>query len=166
MEKDLFFLRHAIAIPREAWSRPDEERPLTEAGRKKMVAAVRGMRHLGLEVEAVWSSPLIRAWQTAEIVKAHLPFSGKITSEKNLEPGGSLPALLEKIKSRKEKRMLLVGHEPEMSEWIQDLLGCGSSRTILLKKGALCQLRVVFSRHPPEAQMIFLLQPKALRRLN
>lgn len=165
-QKNLYFLRHAIALPRGTRGIRDEERPLTEEGEKRMIKAAKGMRQLGLSIEVLLSSPLVRAIQTAEIVKEHLGISAAIEIDPELKPGGNLKTFLEKIRKRNRANFLLTGHEPAMSYWIEDLLGCGRTGSILLKKGALCHLQLDFSENPPDVEMRFLLQPKILRNLG
>ncbi len=166
MAIDLYFLRHAIALERGAESISDEARPLTEEGREKMILAVRGMRRLGVEFEALLSSPLLRAVQTAELVKHYLPFKGPVEIEEELEPNGTLRAMLRKLASRKEQSFLLVGHEPMLGSWIRSLLDCGRGSSLQLKKGSLCHL--VLDRPEPGSttELIALLPPKALRLMG
>ena len=166
MPLNLFFLRHAIAVERGTKEFTEAERPLTASGREKMTLAVRGMRRLGIRFEALLSSPLVRAVQTAELVKSHLPFKGSVEIEKDLEPGASLKSLLKKLGDRRENGIMVVGHEPTLSWWIQSLLGFGSSATLSLKKGALCQLILESPALGAPAQLVALLQPRVLRRLG
>ena len=74
---DLYLLRHAIAVDAGTGNFSEEERPLTKEGHEKMIAAVRGMKEANIKVEVLLSSPLKRAWQTAEVVKQYLPFIQK-----------------------------------------------------------------------------------------
>jgi len=162
----LYFLRHALALERGVEGISDEARPLTEEGREKMILAVRGMKRLGVEFEALLSSPLLRAVQTAELVKHNLPFKGPLEIEEELEPSGTLRAMLRKLASREEQSFLLVGHEPMLGSWIRSLLDCGRGSSLVLKKGSLCHL--VLDRPEPgsASALIALLPPKALRLMG
>lgn len=166
MEKSLYFLRHAIAVPRGTVGVADADRPLTEKGRNRMVRAVKGLRSLELSFDALLSSPLLRAFQTAEIVREQLPLNLEIEIEESLKPGGELLDFLKKLRHRPEQNILLTGHEPAMSSWIEDLLGCGKTGSIRMKKGGLCHLHLDFSSNPPEAEMLFLLPPRFARNLG
>jgi len=166
MPLDLFFLRHAVAVERGCDGFAEDERPLTEVGREKMILEVRGLKKWGLGFEVLFSSPLTRALQTAELVKHYLPFKGSIEVENELRPGGSLKALLKKMEGRKEQSFLLVGHEPMLSSWIQNLLGCGRSAGLRLKKGALCHLILDQPDEAAATQLAALLQPRALRLMG
>ncbi len=140
MTLELFFLRHAIAHESGSPNYTEMTRPLTEEGIEKMILEAKGMKKLGIEFDSILSSPLTRAQQTAEIVKKHLLFEGKIETEILLAPGGSFPALLKKMRATKKKKILLVGHEPSLSLWIQELLGFAPKNLVEMKKGALCHL--------------------------
>lgn len=166
MEKDLYFLRHGIAVLRGTPGIRDFDRPLTEEGQKKLIRSVKGMQSLNLVFDAILSSPLVRAFETAEVVVEHLPFGGEIEIEETLRPEGELRDFLSRLKTRPEQRILLTGHEPAMSLWVQALLGCETTGTIRLKKGALCHLKIDLSGNPPWTEMIFLIQPKILRSLG
>jgi phosphohistidine phosphatase len=165
MSTDLYFLRHAVAVKSGFEGHTDEERPLTAQGREKMISAVRGMKKLKITLDALWTSPLIRAVQTAEIVQEHLSFNSEIVIEKLLLPGGSLEELLKKLKPWDEKSVMVVGHEPTLSSWIQDLLGGDPTGSIQLKKGALCHLRLTWVGTRAAPELIALLQPRVLRQL-
>lgn len=163
MAIQLYFLRHAPAVERGSEGFTEEERPLTEEGREKMILAVRGMKKLDVDFDALLSSPLIRAKQTAELVKHYLPFKGSLEIEEELAPGGTLKALLKKLGARSEESFLLVGHEPTLSSWIQSLLGCGSASALQMKKGSLCHLRLESPEAEAGSELIALLPPKFLR---
>lgn len=164
MIHELFILRHGIAVEVGTPGYTEETRELTPEGIEKMILATQGMKRLGIEFDALFASPLKRAQQTAEIVKKYLPFQGKIETEELLCPGSSLPLFLKKLSLRKEKRFMIVGHEPTLSQWAQNLLGCERGNSILLKKGALCHLILHGELPRVKAELVALLQPRALRQ--
>ncbi len=166
MSLELYFLRHAIAVDRDEGDLSDEERPLTEKGRQKMIAAIRGLRQLDLKIDALLSSPLTRAIQTAELVRQHLPYEGALEIQEDLAPSGLLKNFLEKIGERKGKSFLLIGHEPNLSSWIRNLLGCARRGGLLLKKGGLCRLNLEQASESASSELIYLLQPKQLRAMG
>ena len=65
-----YFLRHGIAVEPEAWSGNDFERPLTRDGHTRMEREAKAIAELSLDLDAIVTSPLLRAKQTAEIVAA------------------------------------------------------------------------------------------------
>lgn len=163
MPIEICFLRHAIAAERGSDWPVDAERPLTESGRRKMIAAARGMGRLGLRFEALLTSPLLRAVQTARIVKKYLPFEGSLETAEELEPSGPLRELLRLLKGRRERSFLLVGHEPALSGWIGELLRLGPAASVEMKKGALCRIALERAEAGAAAELLALIPPKALR---
>lgn len=166
MPLEISFLRHAIAAERGSGGVSEEHRPLTDEGRRKMAQAARGMKKLGLRFDALVSSPLLRALQTAEIVQQQLNIEGDLEIEESMRPGGDLSELLISLRGRREKSFLLVGHEPTLSSWIRNLLGCARSSSVELKKGALCRLMLERAEPGTRTELIALLPPKVLRGLG
>ncbi len=167
---DLYFVRHAIAVEPGTEGFSEEERPLTPEGKEKMARAVAGMRSMKIEPELILSSPLVRALQTAEILQAGLSPKGeepvRMEVEKSLAPGGDLDSFLKKLRERDEGGVMLVGHEPTMSSWVQGLLGCDPMGSILLKKGSLCHLHLTWVGTRPVVELVALLQPRMLRQID
>jgi len=163
MTIEIYFLRHAVAAERGGEWSVDAERPLTESGRRKMIAAARGMGRLGLGFEVLLSSPLLRAVQTAQLVKKHLPFGGPLETAEELEPSGSLRELLRLLQGRRERSFLLVGHEPALSGWIGELLRLGPAASVEMKKGALCRIALERAEAGGAAELLALIPPKVLR---
>jgi len=110
-----------------------------------MHRAAQGMRNLGLDFDAILSSPYLRALQTAEVVvQIYKLKADTIYPTNNLLPPASIKKLLNEVHSRfpKSKSILLVGHEPHLTEMISDLLMCDNPLEIDLKKGGLCCLSI------------------------
>jgi phosphohistidine phosphatase len=138
----LFFLRHGDAGDRDAWTGPDEQRPLTQDGGEEMREAARGMQRLKLRVDVVLSSPLVRAEQTASIATEAL--GRPVITDPALAPGCTLEQLAQVlaehagVPAASGYGALLVGHEPDFSAAIAALIGPSGDASITLKKGALC----------------------------
>src|SRR5438093_382543 len=75
---ELVFLRHGLAADREEWKGTDEDRPLTAEGVDRTKEVVRGLRALKVRPDAILSSPLLRARETAEIAKKGLITDAKV----------------------------------------------------------------------------------------
>lgn len=170
MSVQVYFVRHAIAVDHGTEGFSEDERPLTDEGREKMLRAAQGIRALKLIPEVIFTSPLIRALQTAEILQTELSKKGgpdiPVEIEKSLSPGGDLEDFLKKLKERKEEQVTLVGHEPAMSSWVQSLLGCDPTGSIRLKKGSLCHLELTWVGARPIVELVALLQPRMLRQIG
>lgn len=116
----LYFLRHGEADWPD-WKKSDDERPLTERGRKEMGKVADFLCSLEVKVDQIISSPLPRAKQTAEIVAKKLKID--IREDSLLEPGFDQSGLKRILQKFSEKNVMLVGHEPDFSELISALTG-------------------------------------------
>ena len=154
---ELYFLRHGIAADMGPAGQGDAGRPLTKEGIAKMQAGARGMRRLGLRLDALLSSPLVRAHETAAIVARELGPELQLADE--LAPGCDLAQLFALLgEHRAAERVMLVGHEPDFSA----LIGALTGGRVLMKKGGLG--RVDIERLEQGAgTLIWLLPPRVLR---
>jgi phosphohistidine phosphatase len=161
---EIYILRHGIAVERGTKGyQNDSERPLTKEGEEKMYRIAKAILALELEFDLILSSPYVRARQTAEIVAASL--EEEVTLTNFLTPGGNALELIGEINDEKPQRVLLVGHEPDLSQFISVLVtGAGDAR-IELKKGALCKLTTEKLTFGQCATLNWLLTPRQLRGL-
>jgi phosphohistidine phosphatase len=165
---DLYLLRHGIAVNAEDLP-TGADRPLTDKGVKRMRKAARGLRRLGMKFEAILTSPLARAHQTATIVAETLGREAQISVSEALKPDGSADELLSSLKDYNGcASVLLVGHEPLLGETVSYLLGAKKTSNIKigLKKGGLVLIEV--DSLPPRnpGTLHLMLGPKILRRLG
>jgi phosphohistidine phosphatase len=162
---ELYFVRHGLAEERgDAWP-DDSKRPLTDEGMSRMRKAARGLARLGVSVDIVLSSPLVRARQTAELLAAGLQSRPSLVNIDSLAPDGSYPAVIADLEKHARKTCIaLVGHEPMIGELVARLIG--SRHPIEFKKGAVC--RVDLEDLPPAGpgDLRWLLTPKVLRALK
>ena len=121
----LYIMRHGIAVEACDWSGGDNSRPLTPEGETRTREIVHALAKSGdLAADTLWSSPLTRALQTAEIVGEALKLKPQIIPE--LACGADLDALLKAIEKRKEplpERLIWTGHEPDCGRIVSELLG-------------------------------------------
>jgi phosphohistidine phosphatase len=165
---EVYLLRHGVAQDRDPKKYPDDRlRPLTIEGLERMREIVRGMLKIGVEFDAIYDSGFVRARQTAEAVTdAYRIDSRDITATPALEPDhnpNEVLALLETEKSA--KRVLLVGHEPHLSETVAYLTGAKSGSSVDIKKGALCRIDME-SIKKGGGKLVWLLPPKVLRKIR
>ena len=151
----LYFLRHGLADWPE-WDKPDDERPLTEDGKREMYRIAQFLRELNVAPSVVLSSPLPRAWQTAEIAADAIGV--KLREEPALAPGFTATKLRALLKGAKGADVMLVGHEPDFSAAIRTLTG----GTVKLGKGGLA--RVDLDDEATSGRLIWLVPPKIARR--
>ena len=167
---ELYFLRHGIAVDRDDPKYKDDSlRPLTAEGQRKMRRAALGMQALGLKFNAIISSPYLRARQTAEIVAQVYKLKNKtVHLTNNLLPPASIEELLKEVRALfpKSKDILLVGHEPHLTEMISRLLKCDKPLNIDFKKGGLCCLKIGLNPKQPNATLFWLLTPLQLSAIK
>jgi phosphohistidine phosphatase len=173
----LYVLRHGIAVDRgtPGYER-DAGRCLTPEGQEKMEQAARGMAALGLEFDLILTSPYVRARETAEIVARVLGLGAKARNGTAsvpyevcdaLVPGGSRKDLFKRLKEcAADSQVVVVGHEPDLSELIGELIAGDPNTALDLKKGSLAALSFDRPTRPETAFLEWLLTPRQLRMLG
>jgi len=159
------FFRHGPAVPRGTGGIDDPDRPLTPEGRKKTVQAARGVERLDLEFQAVFTSPLPRALETAELLAEILDLPRPRTLDL-LAPGSAARRLLAELSTLKVERPLLVGHEPDLSGAVALAISGGGKVSIDLKKAGLACVDFHRTSPRPEGTLTLLLTPASLRKLG
>lgn len=158
----LYLVRHAIAGERGPEWPDDAKRPLTPRGIVRMKRQVAGLRKLGVEIELVLTSPLVRARQTAQILVAGLEPAPKCRELSVLAPGYSPSKVVSALEAEKSFRSIaLVGHEPGLGELAAWLLGARTPP--MFKKGGV--MRIDVPKLPPEktGRLVWLATPRMLR---
>lgn len=156
----LYFLRHGLAGEPSEWRGNDFDRPLTDEGKERMTRQAATIATLDLELDAVLTSPLMRAYQTAEIVARQLKLLGKLVKDERLGPGFNTQQLAKILAAHpKANALMLVGHEPGLSETIGDLIGGGR---VVCKKGSL--IRVDVNAETLRGELVWSLPPGFLVR--
>jgi phosphohistidine phosphatase len=163
---DLYILRHGIAVNPGTPGIADDERPLTAKGEKRMRQIARGLRALDLEIDRIVASPLVRARATAEIVARELAMRNVVEVANILQTGSSAPAIKRWLRNRPEERLMIVGHNPTLSDLIS-LLVIGSEQPLVcdLKKGGIAALTRA-SAAAELYQVAWIAPPRVFRRIN
>lgn len=122
--RTIMLMRHGHAVD-DAPSLGDDGRWLTEKGRERTRDVARRLAGWKVKPEVIFTSPLVRAVQTAEIVAAVLEHRGAISALAELVVNGRPRTVAQMIHGYEgpEKTMLLVGHEPSLSVLANLLLG-------------------------------------------
>jgi phosphohistidine phosphatase len=166
-EYELYIMRHGLAVTRDVTTVMDDaKRPLTSEGKQKMREIASGLDRMGAEVDWIVSSPLVRAVETAEIVADVLGSKPPLDTCDALKPGGAPEALIAFLAKRpNRRRVLVVGHEPDLSELAARLIGAGRNAHMPFKKGGCCL--VAFSIFPPKSpgRLVWWLPPRVTRKL-
>jgi phosphohistidine phosphatase len=165
----LLLIRHGPAGDREAWralGKDDFLRPLTADGRARTRAAARGLARVADRPQALATSPLARAIQTAD----HVARAFGVEAAEELHavvPAGAPAAVMPWLTARAKLDLVaLVGHEPHLGKLASWLLARTSTPFLQLKKGGACLLDLGARPRAGEARMVWLLTPAQLRRLG
>ncbi|HYW12111.1 MAG TPA: histidine phosphatase family protein [Longimicrobium sp.] len=165
----LLVIRHAVAEERDAFAvtgGPDALRPLTDDGRKKMKAGVRGLKGIVPKLNVLATSPLLRAAQTADIVSREY---GGIESRTvdELSPHQRADALLGWLRSHQlGDTVAIVGHEPHLGFLVGWLLTGRSDSFVEFKKGGAVLLEFDDPPAGGNAVLAWALPPRLLRSLG
>lgn len=158
----LYFLRHASAGSHKADPRKDEKRALDENGIEQCGIVGRALAALDVHVDLAITSPLKRAAQTAALVANEIGYEGKLVMDASLRPEGSYEnfrKLLERSAGR--DAIMVVGHNPNLSEFLARLIGARSGGAVDLKKGAVA--KVEFDQKRPTLE--WCVSPKFVRAI-
>ena len=166
----LYLCRHAIAADATG-SMSDADRALTAEGIRKFREAAKGFVSLEPDISHIFSSPLLRARQTAELLADAFAQTKRDTALEILECLGTaaneraLDNLLHTQRgTRRIRDAVAVGHEPQVSAWLSRLCFAGAASGCEFKKGGIAALEL--ADRGPHAKLLWLLQPKHLRNLG
>ncbi len=161
---DIYFLRHASA-GQSSLAGNDEKRRIDKTGEQQSHDVGWALAALDLKLDAIISSSLARAMQTAEIVAAEIGHKDKIVIEDALRPEASYEEF-EDLLARygKNKAIMLVGHNPSMTEFLNRILtGSDSASFIDFKKGAVAKVEKDESE---TAVLKWCMTPKVVRAIQ
>lgn len=165
---NLLIIRHARAEDRSGSfsSKRDADRRLTDDGRKDMRKAAKGLHEVAPAIDALATSPLVRARETAEIV-AKVFGLREVTELALLAPASEHEALIAWLTEHPaDATVAIVGHEPDLSSFASLLIGAGDRSSLALKKGACCLIEFNDKPGVGNGTLLWLLQPGQLRRIN
>ena len=159
----LYLLRHGIAEPHGTPGVAEADRRLTSKGEERLAQVARGLQRLGIEPDRIVTSPLVRARRTAEIVAELLGLHDRLEIAEELSPGYEAAEIRAWLREREEASLMLVGHNPNLTELLGVLIGvAGQLLPFELKKGGVASLR---SGEGDFYELKWLVTPKLLRGL-
>jgi phosphohistidine phosphatase len=154
MAQQLWLLRHGEAEPHDA--RPDDERRLTDRGREQARAAGCALAALKVEIHLAFTSPKVRARDTARLACEQLGVEP--VEHAALAAGFDVDDALALLgATAPEQRVLVVGHEPDFSQVVHDITG----GRIDLKKGGIAAVRL----DGTSGELVVVLRPRELTRI-
>ena len=156
---DLFVLRHGKAGPSSDES-DDRKRALTDDGRNEIRKVARWMRSKKFEFGIIATSPLTRAYDSAEIVARSLGRKDQLAVWEELAPGGDPDTICYHVaQSREDAVVLLIGHEPLLSMLISRIIAGNDTVSLVLAKGGLAKIRNYSFDKRPSGDLQWLLTP-------
>lgn len=161
----IYFLRHANAGEPKLDSAKDEKRPLDELGIQQSHDVGRALAALEVSVDAIISSPLLRALQTAEIAAEELKHKDKLILDPALRPEASYEHFQELLRRYdRNQAIMVVGHNPSLTEFLNELLtGASSLNVVEMKKGAVAKVE---SDGHDAAVLKWCMTPKLVRAIQ
>jgi phosphohistidine phosphatase len=143
----------------------DSERPLTPEGRTEMQKIAKSLKAIGFQTDQIYTSPLRRARETAEIAAKILEIP-TLEEWDELKPDGSKTGLYRKLaRLGQNSRPILVGHEPYLSSMIGEIIGTTSAK-IVLKKGGVAKVRITSFTPRISGELRWLLTPKIIAKMS
>ena len=154
MAPQLWLLRHGEAVPHD--SKPDADRELTARGERQALAAGEGLARLGVEFAACYTSPKVRALDTAKLACRALGIEPVVEDAvgEGFDRGDAI-ALLRAHGD--DARVLVVGHEPDFSQVVHDLTG----GRVDFKKGGVAAVR----EERGSGELLALLRPREIESI-
>ncbi len=154
----LFLLRHGIAEAAHPGMR-DWERRLTEDGRTQLLRIGHALQRMNIKPSVVFTSPLVRAYQTAEIIAPLLGCRPQTADE--LQPGCTLEHLQPLLRQHSAESIMVVGHQPDLSCMAARLIKA-DERSLVLKKAGLIRVDIDGRPQAGHGRLVALLTPKML----
>jgi len=155
----LYLLRHAIA--ENGIGMPDAQRQITQEGRKKLRKVLHQARSAGVRPDVVLSSPYVRAKQTAEIVIEELRYNGALLESAELTPYANPHKAWEELREHRQSgQVLVVGHNPHLSDLACLLTGARAGAFEMKKSGLAC-FDLISTGPEPRATLNWLMTPKS-----
>ncbi|MCY4145477.1 MAG: phosphohistidine phosphatase SixA [Chloroflexi bacterium] len=150
----LYFVRHGIA---EDLTSSDFMRELTPRGERRVKTSAAVMRALGIQPQRIYSSPRLRARQTADIIAQALGMGVELADSVNF---GFDLADARRLSADCDAEIMFVGHNPDMSEIVSELTGAAVS----MKKGGLARVDA-FAAEAGAGELVWLVAPKVFDAL-
>jgi|SRR5579863_88058 len=160
---ELFIVRHAIAHERDParWA-DDRARPLTAPGIKRARRAAAGLRELIAAPERVFTSPLTRARQTAQLLREVAGWPQARVCPL-LAPGGSPAAVLELLSRERIARAAVVGHQPDLGKLLALCLPDATDAAFELRKMGVALVSFAAAPRAGRGMLQWLAAPRLLR---
>jgi phosphohistidine phosphatase len=157
---NVYFMRHANAGLRRDNPLLDAKRGLVKEGKDQCMLMARVLGALKVQVDVIVSSPLKRALQTAQFVGTELGYDARVETSVALAPGADYRVFQDLLAKYADREgVLVVGHNPNLFQFLGKLITGNGGAAIRLRKGSIAN--VDMNHHPPRLQ--WLLDPRSTR---
>jgi phosphohistidine phosphatase SixA len=157
---NLYLVRHADAGSRQEWAGDDAERPVSPVGRRQAQALAAAFRERGILLDAVIASPLVRTRQTAEELLPVAADGAGVQFNELLAPGQLRRRKLSKfLAGLGAKSVAVVGHDPDLPEYLAWLLGTDPEQ-VHLEKGGVALVRFEDTPGKGEGVLAWMVTPE------
>jgi phosphohistidine phosphatase len=165
---NVYLMRHGLAVERGTPGYDsDRERPLTSKGERKVRRVAEAFVKMEVSFDAILSSPLVRAQQTADALSEEMKAKQKVQLTEHLAPGGGTKELVNLLQHLPDspQEILLVGHEPDLGQLAWSFLTGGDEVAIVFKKGGVAKLAIESLRAGRCATLEWLLTSRQLEMM-
>jgi phosphohistidine phosphatase len=140
----IYFLRHASAGEPVANPKKDEKRGLDESGIEQCGYVGRALAAMDVQVDAVISSPLKRASQTAALVGNEIGYEGNVHFSDSLRPNATFSQFRDLLRQHsRAEAVMVVGHNPNFGEFLGRVISDnGGEAEIDMKKGSVARVEM------------------------
>ncbi|MCQ8894016.1 MAG: phosphohistidine phosphatase SixA [Methanolinea sp.] len=157
---DIYIVRHGKAEKRVAEGKEDEKRGLTAKGRKEVRKIASWLKESAPLPDWIATSPLVRARETASIIAQEMGKEDSIEEWDELSPGHDPKDLLDRLALHPGDSIgMVVGHEPQLSQFLALLISGNTSPRIVLAKGAISCIRGTDTENSEPKELKWLVTP-------
>ncbi len=161
---NLYIARHADALPIGGAVARDADRPLSKQGERDAAAVGRALATLEPVTPLIATSPLVRAQHTGDLFRKSFSHPATLETWEELAPGIRHRVLLSRVHALMATAVILVGHQPDLTNLIAYLVADGAAE-IALAPGAVALLRLQPDGSAGSARLHWLLTPDVIKNL-
>ncbi len=164
---DCILVRHGIAVQPDEWEGEEENRPLTEKGKRRVRQMAEGLAALDCKPTHLFTSPFVRAYDTARLLRAIICPTLKVETCEELAVGAKPERVVTLLHTLPPEAVAVcVGHEPQLGE-VVSLLLCGKALpNFPLKKAGAARVVSEGLAGLGQGRLSWWLQPMQLRALG
>jgi len=163
---NLYLIRHGEAVRVGGAITRDADRFLTPRGEEDARRAGKALTRIDGSVRLVMTSPLLRAIQTGRLVGTAFTTALPVEPSERLVPGFRHKALLEELAVRTgEESVVIVAHQPDLTQFISWLIADSASASIGMAPGAVAHVTIAPPVSSGEATLRWLLTPEIIQTL-